>query len=744
MRKIKKSIVALACLGLAFTGAGVWQVTSTKTVQAEANPNFACAGASIRLDSNTEDGDDRTGIRFRVKMENETLATATANGGEVRVLVMPTDLLGDGVLDLNDTGARNEALTAWSDFVENDGTPNTSYKQAYAYTYGMTEAEWNRPTTWRAYYMDGETPVYCDPMERSLSEVALSCEQDETETNAERKEKAGNYILTYNFTYDHGVRGTDGEWKTTTTQYRYGTELTELPAAPTLETREDFEFLAWEMTKGADKLKTKGEKTVITGNVTKEAYWLLTGEISLDSPEKVAEYADLSVVYNNKIQDMTTEVLANPTGEGVAFSTNSKTMYRYTQYAHLDWKNIVVNTDLNCRFKGYLTSEVQTSNNGTGVTKAYFETGDTDQQIYRLQNVEFDDFRTQDSAVFAAYGSEADYYELADFVLEHDNAVNVNQTATFEKFQIGAATDYTEMLSGNNTYTDSSWAWLGDTTGFNILTSSIYNNLTATVSDSYVACTATRAKATGEQFFRVMLKESALKAGDKIVVKMKTKAPVFMGIESKGLNTGGSLLVNGGETNFINDSYPNMESVNTNGQFGTVVFTVANDITKYWLIFGACYDQALDVVIESIEVKPSAITTDVPQYLSGANVGAGSVTLDNTGAINQGIITGADNVKYVFEGETAWGGDALTFNFGGITLNEGDKIYLNVDAGAEGAATITVNGNSAYTLEAGATCNQVVFTATESMTLNTLAFHIAESTHTSVDFTLYKLYIERA
>ena len=732
MKKMKKNILALACLGLALTGAGAYQLTNAQTAQADGEtitPTFACAGASIRLDSNTQDG-DTTGIRFRVKMDNTTLTTATAGGKEVRILVMPTDLLGDGVLDLNDTGARDEALTAWADFVNDDGSTNANYKQAYAYTYGMTEAEWNRPTTWRAYYLDSnDEPVYSNPMERSLSEVALSCENDETETDATRKEKAGNYILTYNFTYDHGVRGTDGEWKTTTTQYRYGTELTELPTAPTLDTREDFEFLAWETTKGADKLKVNGEKTVITGNVTKEAYWLLTGEISLDSPEKVAEYADF-------VTDANTEMQENPTDDGVAFKSG-EVLNRSQISVCLDWKNIVVNTDLNCRFKGYVTSIAREDGNH-GCMDAFFETGDTDEEIFSfVLNQEFDEFTTQDVSTFETYGSESGYYQLADFVLAGNinRQVNTYQTATFEKFQIGAVQQINKKQDGNqNTvvYKENSWSWLGNSLGFNLQSDAAASAIQEgtgqlIVSDSYLACKTATKKV---QLIKVKLPTSTLPAGSKIVLKIKTAYILEVKLTDSSTILGHSTY----QTWYLG----------TNGEFSTLIVNLpAGTTSSWWLNIGGAHNQAADFVIESIDIQPDTITTDVPQYLSGANDGAQSVTLDNTGTVNQGVITGADNVKYAFVSDAAWSGNAVTFNFKDIVLKEGDQIYLRAKGTAN--ASIQVNGNTEYSLAASETCDQAVVVYTVpagGITLKTLSFNVADVT--SVDFTVYQLYIVRA
>lgn len=738
MRKTRKMIATLACLGLAFAGVAVYNVMPVKTTQAE-GAVFECAGAGIRLDSTPDDGDNRTGIRFRVKMDKATLDTV----GEVKVLVMPTDLIGeDNKLTIEDKkeGALEETLVDWNDFVtdevDENGAPivDSTYQQAYAYVYGMTEEEFNRPTTWCAYYLDSKNkPVYSSQMDRSLSEVAYSFKNDEKVTDEDRKALADEYILSYNVIYDHSVRGEDGKWKTTVREVNvpFGTPLTELPEteAPELEERADFEFLnEWKITKGIGQIQAKGEEMVVTGNVRKEAYWLLTGEISLDSAEKVAEYADLTSEGNTN-----TVVKENSTGKGIAFATNrgGNAIGRYTEYVHLDWKNIVVNTNLNCRFKGYVTSELQEGNNGTGKTKAYFETGETDQVLDdQIQHKEFDFFRTQDFSTFVEYGNG--YYELADFILETNNNVEkVNQTATFEKFQIGAVDVINTVKSGNNAvYEDDTWAWKSEKTyGFNIVTSSGangYTDITTVVSDSYLACTATKVGTGNKPVLRVKRTSSALAVGDKIVVKIKATQPVTISTEANTANIYEHFTFNGDNS-----------KLSTGKEFGTAVITVNQACSEWWLYFAGTYDSAVDFVIESIEIQTSTITTDVPQFMSGANEGAASVTLDNEGTVNQGVITGTDNVKYAFVGTSTWGKDALTFNFKNITLNEGDQIYLK----ATGTAATVKVGTHEVAFDGD--CDEVIFEVTADMTLEKIAFYVAEGSSESVEFILSKLYIVR-
>ena len=725
MKKMKKTVVTLACLGLAFAGVGAYNVSATQTAQADGEtvtPNFACAGASIRLDSQDA---TKTGIRFRVKMETNLLETVGADN--VRILVMPTDLIGeDNELTVEDD-AQGGVFADWQNFVNDDGTPDSTYKQAYAYIHGMSDAEWNRPTTWRAYYMNGETPVYSDQMERSLSQVALSLENDTDETT-ERREMAKNYIKSYTVTYDFGVRDTDGEWKTTKTEnVRFGTDISTL-TAPTPETRDDFEFLSWEATKGADKLKEDGEKTIVTGNVTKEAYWLLTGEISLDSVEDVAKYADFTSGANTQVKD-------NPTSTGVAFAAAWGTGNNVV-YANLDWKNIVVNTNLNCRFKGYITSAIRSNDNATGATKLYFETGETDQSMSDwIQNKGFDIFKTQNSSTFTSYGNQEGYYELANVVVAGASAVHVKQTATFEKFQIGAVEEYTETHANgtNSVYKNSNWDWTGDTSGFNIVGSSYYKNRNAVVSESYFAYTATKISNGNNTSAKFLLDNNkvSLKVGDKIIIKMKADQDLYVGLNN-AYSSSTEAYFNGGDTSFVSA-----------GEFGTAVLTVKKVQSYNWLLFRGVINKNIDFVIESIEVE-SAITTDVPQSLSGANEGAQSVTLDNTTAINQGVVTTSTDVTYKFTdtATTTWGGDAVTFNFKNIALKAGDTIYIKATATVN--AKVKVNGNDAYILTASETCDGVVFTASEDMTLTSLSFHIDEGTYSALSFTVEKVYIVRA
>ncbi len=735
-KSMKNKLLALVCMGTTIAaGASVWNMTVTENKAAAATEGasvFACAGASIRLDSNTEN-DDKTGIRFRVKMDTATYQTLEQAGTEINILVMPTDLLGDGVLDTTDTNAKKETLTDWRDFVNDDGSPDANYKQAYAYVYGMTEAEYNRPTTWRAYYEKNDGTVeYSDQMERSLSQVALSLENDTNETD-ERIAMAADYILSYTVTYDHGVRVAEDEWKTTTQTVRYGSEL---PTESNPETREDFEFLAWETTKGADKLTKVGEKEIVKGNVTKEAYWLLTGEISLDSPAKVAEYADLTHQETNP--NMDTEVVENPTNDGVSFISGLPVSTNI-EYLHMDWKNIVVNTKLNCRFKGYVTSGKRATDQATGRTKAFF--GSETTPVINADNQEFDEFTTQDVSTFEAYGSESGYYKLADFVLEGAKDVHVEQTATFEKFQIGAVQQINKKQDGNqNTvvYKENSWSWLGNSLGFNLQSDAAVNAIQEgtgqlIVSDSYLACKTATKKV---QLIKVKLPTNTLPTGSKIVLKIKTAYILEVKLADSSTILGHSTY----QTWYLG----------TNGEFSTLIVNLpAGTTSSWWLNIGGAHNQAADFVIESIDIQPDTITTnvppdtittDVPQYLSGANDGAQSVTLDNTGTVNQGVITGADNVKYAFVSDAAWSGNAVTFNFKNIALNAGDTVYLNATGTA--AADIQVNGDSAYTLESGATCDGTVFTANAAMTLSSLSFNVTDAT--SVDFTVYQLYIVRA
>lgn len=734
MRKTKRTLLALACFGLALAGAGAYQLTNANVAQADdetVTPTFACAGASIRLDSNTQDG-DTTGIRFRVKMDNATLETATANGGEVRILVMPTDLLGDGVLDVSDTDAKDEALTAWADFVEEDGvTKNSNYKQAYAYTYGMTEAEWNRPTTWRAYYLDSnDEPVYSDQMERSLSEVALSCEQDITETDTERKQKAGDYILSYTVTYDHSVRNESGEWKTTKTEnVRFGTELSTL-TDPTPEAREDFEFLAWEATKGADKIKTKDNKTIVTGNVTKEAYWLLTGSIDMTNVETMEQYADFTPSTYAGGDTIST---VSDTTSGLTFQSKWADVTADSKFIYMDWKNICVSENIVCRMKGKQSTSMRASDSKYGTLNAWFQTGDTATRPFDgVSQKAFDNFAKFDATKFTAYDN---YYVLGDFYAT-GNAVATKHTTSFEKFQIQAAEYYEDDEQHNASALDflgGATYWKMDPGNSNSGGVAAYSDNKALVSDGYLAVTA--GEKQNYEPLKLYYDNVSLAVNDKIVIKLHTKYSLFVGLNS----------------DWGNDNFTFNNATAQDG-FVAYVLTVNKAVTLADLQFRVSGTTSADFVIQSIEINPTTLTGETPLCLAGLNEGAKTVTFGCATWMTPKIEFGTDEtngdyVKYTFSGNTAWGVDALTFDFGGITLNAGDKVYLHTYT-AEGARwpEIWVNGaKTSYYLTHSTEDKKDVFTATETTTLNTVVIR-PQSYGNGYTFgiTIYDLYIVRA
>ena len=736
-KSMKNKLLALVCMGTTLAaGVSVWNMAVAKTEIAAATEGaatFACAGASIRLDADTADG-DKTGIRFRVKMDTATYQTLEQAGTEIKILVMPTDLIGDdNELTVADTDAREETLTDWRDFVNDDGlTTNSNYKQAYAYTYGMTEAEWNRPTTWRAYYLDGNNePVYSDQMERSLSEVALSLENDMKESDT-RRDKARDYILSYTVTYDHGVRDTDGAWKTTTQTVRYGTELTELPTAPTLDTREDFEFLAWETTKGADKIKTKNEKTIITGNVTKEAYWLLTGSMDINSVETMNEYADFTpTTYANGSAVST----VSDTQNGLTFQSEYADVNASSKFIYMDWKNICVPANLVYRMEGKQTTTQRTSDSLHGTLDVNFETKNGKQSLYIANQTAFDNFGTFDSTKFTAYG---EYYVLGDFYAT-GNAVTTKHTTSFANFQIQSADYYEDDEKREATAIDflgGATHWQMDPGNSNSDGAASYSDNKAWLTEDYLAVKAGGVSNNREPL-KVYYNNVALAQNDTIVITLKTEYTIFVGLNTDWDDA--NFTFNGGSNTTANE------------EFVSYVLTANKAVTLTNLQFRAPASNAVDFVIQSIEINPETRTGNAPLRLAGISEGPKTVAFGGPLWMTPKVEFGTDStygdyVKYTFNQSFAWGENALSFDFGGITLNPGDTVHLCTYTGENSRwPYVDVNGINQTYLTKGQTENKVVFTATETTILNTVS--IRPQTYGAgyyFDITIYDLYIERA
>ncbi len=221
----KKSLILIlialfSCLMIAFT-------TTLLTTHASGSTVFSSNGASVRIGTGEDETVDDNGIRFEVVMDTATYETVSANAYETGVLFMPSDLLtGDLSLETDKVG---KAITTgkWVKKTYAEPDANGIYKIAEsgtelmtsaAYLYDIPKGSYNRPYSFRGYYMNGATPVYTDVMERSMAEVSLASQLQELD----------KYLLNY------GVSFVDNEDKDvsaelTPVSVKYGSAVGELP-----------------------------------------------------------------------------------------------------------------------------------------------------------------------------------------------------------------------------------------------------------------------------------------------------------------------------------------------------------------------------------------------------------------------------------------------------------------------------------------------------------------------------------
>lgn len=142
----------------------------------------------------------------------------------------------------------------------------------------------------------------------------------------------------------------------------------------------------------------------------------------------------------------------------------------------------------------------------------------------------------------------------------------------------------------------------------------------------------------------------------------------------------------------------------------------------------------------------------VPEYLQkDGDMGAvtyrvGKPSWMDPVAMTEGTDSVGKYVEYSWDGNSSWGIDALTFNFNGLTLNEGDKVYLHTYT-PDGCRwpEILVNGDNVNYLTQGQTEEKAVFTATETTTLDTLVIRPqAYSNGYEFSIRIYGVYVVRA
>ncbi len=196
MKMNKKTITSMlalsatACLSL-----GVSAITASAgngvvdTYGLTATDAFEICGAGIRF---AED-DQTSGIRFAVGIEKSVYETMQAADvlKDVKILLMPTAFV-NGELEVDESYTANgvtvtptggAVASEWK--LSDDG----KYMMSYAYIYQVPAEFFNREISARAYYMDGETPIYSevtDKDSRSVAQVASLALEDVSDTYDEK------------------------------------------------------------------------------------------------------------------------------------------------------------------------------------------------------------------------------------------------------------------------------------------------------------------------------------------------------------------------------------------------------------------------------------------------------------------------------------------------------------------------------------------------------------------------------
>ena len=165
---------ATACLsvGIGAIKASADGAVVDTTYGLTATDAFEICGAGIRF---SED-ENTSGIRFAVGIENsvyEKMQEADVLK-DVKILLMPTAFV-DGELDVNESYTANgvtvkptggNVSSSW--YASEDG----KYMLTYAYIYEVPAAYFGQEISARAYYMDGETPIYSETTDKDSRSVA--------------------------------------------------------------------------------------------------------------------------------------------------------------------------------------------------------------------------------------------------------------------------------------------------------------------------------------------------------------------------------------------------------------------------------------------------------------------------------------------------------------------------------------------------------------------------------------------
>ncbi len=242
MRRIMSCVMAAGLLaGALFSGNGGFSAASgayAATESAGEEDGLRLIGASVRF---INDDTAIDGMRFAVGIRSDAYGTLSDEAKKsYHILIMPTALLGeDGELSKDESYEYREGqetkhadaadlMIDWEGAADEviDGTP---YKVQRIYLNKIAADYYTTGVTARAYFLTGDSPRYCDPIERSYYSVADAALEDVKEAaDDEYANAVGSKFSPYDEKQRDALLGVKYE-KTGTWDYRDGNLVTEGP-----------------------------------------------------------------------------------------------------------------------------------------------------------------------------------------------------------------------------------------------------------------------------------------------------------------------------------------------------------------------------------------------------------------------------------------------------------------------------------------------------------------------------------
>ena len=161
-RTIKKALAAVVFAIVFLTGILCFAVINAAHAEG-ASPVKMLEGASVRYQMQEET--DRSGIRFTAYVETEYKADNPE--AVYGMLLIPSDLLGEGELTVGTASAVNKVVEVWTTSEEE------GFDRFNVVLYNIPESEYGRVITARAYVKNGDVYTYSEEsVSRSLGQVA--------------------------------------------------------------------------------------------------------------------------------------------------------------------------------------------------------------------------------------------------------------------------------------------------------------------------------------------------------------------------------------------------------------------------------------------------------------------------------------------------------------------------------------------------------------------------------------------